>query len=398
MTPEPAFESLRQDAIEVLRHCSHPMGLEGSGRSNGYHQIWARDSMITLLGASGVDDSTIQAALLASLTTLQGHQSAAGAIPNHVDVATGEPNFRAYADGGLWYVIGSTILQPDFQAIERVLAWYQCQDVDATGLISIQEASDWEDLFCTRGKGLYVNCLYVIALRKATEIADRAGAAREAAVYRQRADAAQSAVNRILWYPGDGQMLRHIEHSFSTPGAHDSLARKRWIPQKRMLVEDRYYLPYVSFREAGEWFDSLGNLLAVLSGVADAEQSALILDFIDRYGLALHPIKAIFPPVEPGAPDWRDYYGTLNRPHQYHNGGIWPFIGGFYVAALVKAGRYDTAQTALMRLAELNRSSNFCECFHGETAEPTGFFEQAWSAGMYLYAAQCVAAKRVLLL
>jgi GH15 family glucan-1,4-alpha-glucosidase len=374
------------------------MGLQASGRPRGYHQIWARDSMIALLGASQVDDPTIHTALLASLVNLERHQSVAGAIPNNVDIATGKPSFRAYADGGLWYVIGSTILRPDYQTIQRVLAWYQYQDVDASGLISIQEASDWEDLFCTRGQGLYVNCLHVMALEKAAEVADTRGAAREAAVYRDSADTVRSAINRILWYQGDGQLLRNIEHTFTTPGLQTNLGLQRWIPQKRILLNERYYLPFVSFREAGEWFDSLGNLMAILSGVADAEQSALILDFIDRHALALHPMKAIYPPVEPNTPDWRDYYGTMNLPHHYHNGGIWPFIGGFYVAALVKAGRYDDAQAALVRLAELNRSSNFCECLHGETVEPIGVFEQAWSAGMYLYAAKCVAAKRVLLI
>ncbi len=27
--------------------------------------------------------------------------------------------------------------------------------------------------------------------------------------------------------------------------------------------------------------------------------------------------------------DWRNYYGSLNTPHQYHNGGVWPFLGWF---------------------------------------------------------------------
>jgi len=398
MTPEPIVESQRRQAIEVLRHSSCEVGLQASGLSHGYHQIWARDSMIALLGASQAGDPAVHAALLASLTNLERHQSAAGAIPNHVDVASGKPNFRAYADGGLWYVIGSTILRPNYKAIRRVLAWYECQDVDASGLLSIQEASDWEDLFCTRGQGLYVNCLYVMALRNAAEIADLEGAVPDAAAYRRRAEAARSAINRILWYHGDGQLLRHIEHTFSTPGSHDTLGRKRWIPEKRSLVHERYYLPYVSFREAGEWFDSLGNLLAILSGVAGAKEAGLIFDFIERHGLALHPMKALYPPVEPGAPDWRNYYGTLNQPHHYHNGGIWPFIGGFYVAALVRAERYGEAQSALVRLAELNRRTNFCEWCHGETAEPMGVYEQAWSAGMYLYAAGCVEAKKVLLI
>ena len=43
-------------------------------------------------------------------------------------------------------------------------------------------------------------------------------------------------------------------------------------------------------------------------------------------------------PLQPGDKDWRDYYRVrnLNLPHHYHNGGAWPFIGGFYVAVIRK--------------------------------------------------------------
>ena len=337
---DPLVESQRRRAVEVLRRCSRPAGLMASGGSLGHHQVWARDSMISLLGARLVEDPEIQGALLASLDNLRRHLSPAGLSPNHVDVATGRPNYRAYADGGLWYVIGSSLMRPDYAAIRRVLRWYQCQDVDAAGLISIQEASDWQDLFCTHGKALYVNCLHVMALTRAASIAEARGHQRQA-FYRSHAEEARSAINQHLWYAGDGQMIRHIAHSFSTPNPErDSLGRPRWTPRKRILVDVSYYLPYLGFREVGEWFDSLGNLLAILAGAADAQQTARILDFIEGRGLALHPVQAIDPPVQPGEPHWRECYGTLNVPHQYHNGGIWPFIGGFYVAALVQAGRH----------------------------------------------------------
>ncbi len=358
----------------------------------GHHQVWTRDSMIALLGASLVDDPVVLASLRATLQTLARHQSVAGSIPNNVDLASNKANFRAYADGGLWFVIGSSILQPDFRAVQRVLRWYECQDVDGSGLLSIQEASDWQDLFCVRGKALYVNCLHVAALRRASEMAESRGQRRQAARYRNRAQAARDAINLRLWYAGDGDLFRHIGDSFSTENANcDSLGRPRWIPEKRILREAQYYLPYVSFREPGEWFDTLGNLLAILCGVADEFQSGRILDFIEANGIGAHPCQSIYPAVLPGTPEWRDYYGTLNLPNRYHNGGIWPFIGGFYVAALVKARRYREAEAAYSRLAQLNRESDFCEWLDGRTLEPSGVRKQAWSAGMYLYASECLA-------
>lgn len=386
-------------AVQALRNCAHPAGLNASAYGSGHQQVWARDSMISLLGGALVADRTVQSALEASIETLERHQAPSGCIPSNVDPVTGRPNFRAYADSGLWFVIGSSILSPRLDAVRRVLRWYECQDVDQSGLISMQEASDWQDLFCTRGKGLYVNCLYVLALQKAAAMARSAGDEAVAAGWLEQSRKVSQKIHRLFWYAPDRGMRRHIEHSFSTDNIeHDSLGRRRWIPTRRVLPDEEYYLPYLGFREVGEWFDSLGNLLAILSGVAGEDETARILDLMDRYNIAGEPVKAIYPAVQPGEPDWRDYYGSLNLPHHYHNGGIWPFIGGFYVAALVKAGRLLQAEAALERLAHLNAAGDFNEWHHGQTVQPMGVAGQAWSAGMYLFACECVRRRSVPLL
>jgi glycogen debranching enzyme len=383
-------------AIDSIRRCCTPWGLKASGDQVGHHQIWARDAMIAALGARLVENDEIQRSLRASVTLLGKHQGVAGAIPNNVDCATLRPNFRAYADGGLWWIIGSSLLAPDPATVRAVLDWYECQDVDQSGLLSMQESSDWQDLFCTRGKGLYLNCLYVLALRSAAKIL-QSSSPEESRRCLSRAEKAADAVNAWFWYAGDGDLLRHISHTFSTesPGVRDSLGRKRWIPEKRALVKESYYLPYLGFRAVGEWFDSLGNLLAILAGIADGQRAAIILDFILRHSVDLWPIRSLTPAVQPGDSDWRDYYGTLNEPHHYHNGGVWPFIGGFYVAALVAAGDHRKATIVLKKLAELNKVGGFNEWHHGESGEPLGVKDQAWSAGMYLFAYECVRRGRV---
>ncbi|HTS61431.1 MAG TPA: glycoside hydrolase 100 family protein [Candidatus Acidoferrales bacterium] len=392
------IDSVSRDAIEALRRCCTPQGLKASGRSVGHHQIWARDSIIASLGARLANDGGIQAALRAGLRTLRDCQVSNGAIPNNVDCATLHPNFRAYADGGLWWIIGSALLEPDPATVRAILRWYECQDVDQSGLLSMQESSDWQDLFCTRGKGLYLNCLYVLALRAAAELFESSDPA-ESRRCLFLAGRAADAVNRWFWYAGDGNLLRHISHTFSTEsqGAEDSLGRKRWFPEKRCLAGESYYLPYLGFRAAGEWFDSLGNLLAILAGIADSQRTAGILSFFTRHALDLWPVRSLTPVVQPGDPDWRDYYGSLNAPYCYHNGGVWPFIGGFYVAALTAAGCRHEAAEALQRLAELNRRGEFNEWHHGESGEPMGVRDQAWSAGMYLVAWDSVRRGRVAL-
>jgi hypothetical protein len=385
-------DEIYKRAVRSLRTCCHSRGLKASGRKHGHHQVWARDSMIALLGGSMTEDRQIHDALLASVDVLRAHQSLSGCIPNNVDAETGKPNFRAYADAGLWWIIGSSIAAPDLGTCSRILAWYDCQDVDQTGLISMQESADWQDLFCTRGKGLYMNCLYVLALESAARVAKACDAPEFASLYSGRAALVRSRVDAYHWYRGDGDMLRHIAHTFSSESKkdQDSLGRRRYLPKKRLLLDEHYYLPYLGFRAAGEWFDSLGHMTAILAGVADDAQASHIFGFVDRSDMARLPMRALFPPVLEGDPDWRDYYGMLNLPDHYHNGGVWPFIGGFYVAALVRTGHMRQAADALTRLARLNEAGEFNEWHHGATGEPMGVRDQAWSAGMFVYAYECV--------
>ena len=346
--------------------------------------------MIACLGGVLCQDAIIRDALLKSAATLRENQAANGCIPNNVNPETGRPNFRAYADGGLWWILGSSLLEPDPQTNRSVLRWYECQDVDQSGLISMQESADWQDLFCTRGKGLYLNCLYVLALEAAARLGESTA--------RTRANTVRAAINKYFWYAGDGNMLPSVAHTFSTETSEDqdSLGRKRWLPKKHVLIDEEYYLPYLAFRTPGEWFDMLGHLLAILSGVATGERANAVLTFMERNAMAERPAMALFPPVAPGDTDWRPYYGMLNAPYHYHNGGLWPFIGGFYVAALVHVSRFEVARDALQRLAQLNQEGGFNEWHHGQTGEPMGVQDQAWSAAMYLYAYHCVQEQRAI--
>jgi len=104
-----------------------------------------------------------------------------------------------------------------------------------------------------------------------------------------------------------------------------------------------------------------------------------------------------FPYINPDDPDWHPRYEQFNNPGEYHNGGIWPFICGFYVAALVAAKRYTLAREKLLILThcvQLSVSDNvefgFNEWIKAQDGKPMGQDWQTWSAALYLYAAQCV--------
>src|SRR5690606_10625705 len=110
----------------------------------------------------------------------------------------------------------------------------------------------------------------------------------------------------------------------------------------------------------------------------------------DRY-----PIRAVTNPIGPDHELWRGYMSRhqQNHPHQYHNGGLWPFIGGFWSMALAILGKKELARHELARLAEVNAQDDwrFTEWFHGQNLAPMGMAGQSWNAAAFLMARQAIA-------
>jgi len=98
--------------------------------------------------------------------------------------------------------------------------------------------------------------------------------------------------------------------------------------------------------------DVLGNLLAYLVNLLDVTRARTALRFM--WGVGVNqpwPVANLYPVVQAGDPDWRAYYtvNLLNLPHHYHNGGIWPFVGGMWVRFLHRLGFHDIACRELVR-------------------------------------------------
>ncbi|MFN3532732.1 MAG: glycoside hydrolase 100 family protein, partial [Candidatus Brocadia sp.] len=103
-----------------------------------------------------------------------------------------------------------------------------------------------------------------------------------------------------------------------------------------------------------------------------------------------YPVKVVLDPIQENSPFWRPYMRRhkQNLPYQYHNGGIWPFVGGFWVMLLAKLGRKGLAWKELERFASANKVNNweFNEWLHGMTGKPRGMAGQSWNAAMFILA------------
>lgn len=366
-----------------------------------YPQVWVRDAVITGLGLAAIGDEAGRRLLRRSMESAGRMQSRLGRIPNHVYAPdpdaelVADTMFAGAVDASLWYIVAQYVLGDETDAatdetVTRAYRWLEHQDVNECGLLEVHESMDWADLFANRYNSLLPNVLWYAANRCMAAIARRNG--RDGDEFDTRAEGIRFRINQLLWVGPEVQR--------DTTWIHENRLEWEYPTQlvDTVLGHRPYYLPYMAFREFGDRFDTLGNLLAILFGVADSSQADRILDYARGVGLdEPWPVKACWPPITEADKDWREYYRlyNLNYPHQYHNGGAWPFLGGFYVAALVAAKRPDEAETALLRLALMNREGRdqeweFNEWFHGLSGRPMGHQRQSWSAGMFLYAAEAV--------
>jgi glycogen debranching enzyme len=402
------IQAARSEAMAVIRSNQTPAGLRAG--NSAYPEVWARDAVISCLGLVAAGVPTGLDLLRNSLKSLETWQSPLGRIPNHVIRAGPEAKLQAdtmfagAVDSSLWFIIGYCVLaqavgdaeevRQHWDSLNKAYCWLEYQDSNECGLLEVHESMDWADLLANHYNSLLPNILWYWANKSMAQMA-RVISARDAQFSGRAADI-RFKINQLLWVGPE------IERDYAWTEAH----RAEWLFSQRLvdaaLVARPYYLPYMAFRDYGDRFDSLGNLLAVIFGVADERQSASILDYIVEAGVAEPwPVKAFWPVISPGEKDWREYYRqyNLNLPHQYHNGGAWPFLGGFYVAALVKVGRFSRAKEQLVRLAEMNRASrtesewDFNEWFHGLSGRPMGHSRQSWSAGMFLFAYAAVASR-----
>lgn len=398
------LQEAHEQAVMVLQRCATDKGFRASGLAAGYPQIWARDNAVTALGAAVTGDSGLLDVVKASLVTLGQYQSRNGLIPLNVNPESGYVSTEnaGALDANLWYILlhylywqmsdDQAFLQQSWPCITRAIIWLEYQDMNQCGLLETPEAGNWMDLIAVRYNVLYDVILYYAAVLAYQELHKQLPP--NTPCHELAIDAAgiHERINLLFWVDRCWVAEHFAEHLEKL-----KVMRLEWYMLYHNIgtISSRpYYLPWVAFREYGHWCDSLGNCLAILTGVADGHRREHILRYLYQVGAAEpYPTKAIHPPIYPGEGDWRDYYRSrnLNLPHQYHNGGIWPMVGGFHVAALVKHGWYTEAERLLVSLARANKQGvgqkwEFNEWLHGESGHPMGFGQQAWSAAMYLNA------------
>ncbi len=372
------IEEAKNAAIEVLLHNAHGP-FHGLPRTAGwgYPEPYTRDLMLSILGIAVSGNRKLLNSMRKVLETLAKNQTEHGHIPSLVH----DKDDRGASDTTPLFLLAVGIFrkvtgETDFlkDATEKSLLWMEYQSPSDRYLVAQQPTSDWRDEQWMTGYGLYVNTLVYSYLKLLGQ--------------NERADHVHRAMDRFTFA---GAAL----HSHVPAG---------------LVVKHKPWFAYWSYKiYSSERFDLLGNSIAILCGLASRSRADQMVSWIEeecadmrkRGELAVDLPPNFFPFIKPEDTDWLPRYALFNNPGDYHNGGIWPFICGFYIAALVAAKRYSLAAEKLVVLTQSIKISatgtvkfGFNEWIKAQDGKPMGQDWQTWSAALYLYAAKCVEEKR----
>ncbi|AXP79515.1 Mannosylfructose-phosphate phosphatase [Mariniflexile rhizosphaerae] len=389
-------------AIEALRKNITPLGFSAcsmkdnvpNGTDENYHSVWARDGAITVIGSLPLlHDKEIHKCQRQTLLTLMEHISRSGQIPSNVRIKDNVPDYSGVGgicsiDSGLWVVIAFfeyvnvtkdiAFLRDHVSDIKETMRWLGAHDGNNDALLEIPEAGDWTDLFGRSYNILYDEILWYRANVCFGRMLEMLGDYEQAGEYIRWSQVIKKEILQNFW-PSTQQKLFQ---SFS------------FAERQFSLGDTTYLIAQVTPFDFSWRCDILGNVLAFLHGTIDADKAHQTLRFMLGVGVnEPFPVANVYPVVSPGDPDWRPYYtvNLLNLPNHYHNGGIWPFVGGFWVKFINKLGLKEMAIAELHKLALINKEGvneawEFTEWAHGITGKPMGKSYQAWSAAQYISA------------
>lgn len=376
-----------------------PRGMVGAGAGAtilaGYPWFadWGRDAMISLPGlllATGRREDAL-AALRVFAGRLRG-----GLVLNCFDDRTAEPQYNA-ADSTFWFLRAACLWAesgPDRRLPDDVLR--ACLEiVDAVqsgtdfgigvdpgdGLVFAGDMTTqltWMDAKadgtpCTPryGKAVEINALWADALHRLASLLPPAMSVRAEAM-RSAARLAQASMREKFWRPALGRLADCLRPDVPGVGA----AASAWTP-----VDD--VRPNMLVAAALEH-----------SGLTTEQRRAVTET---ARGSLLTPVG--LRTLAPGSPGYRPRYeGPMReRDWAYHNGTVWPWLLGFYVEALLRAGEFSPGACAEARGV---LTTAFRACFAGacpgsvaevydadEPRRPDGCPAQAWSVAELLRAA-----------
>jgi hypothetical protein len=397
-------------AVAILHACCSPEGFLASPTVNqNYHRVWGRDGTILSLAALLTGDPELIDTARRTFETLAAHQGPHGEIPSNVDPGAGRISYggtTGRVDADLWFIIGCGeywqaskdhgFLEHMLPVLEKVRFLLGAWEFNNRGLIYIPLTGDWADEYLHNGYVLYDQLLYLQAQRTLARLHAAVHGTRDHTLI-ERISHLRHLIRANYWFDHgavpDDSYHEVLYHKGQQAASH--CAERHWM---------------ASFAPSGYSYrlDSFANVLASLFDVADEAQRSKVDRFFTEEVLneELPLLPAFHPVIQPLDQDWEELqvmfsYTFKNKPYEFHNGGLWPMLSGFYTADLARRGQIREATRQLESVHRANalvmegEPWGFPEYVNGQSLTPGGTRRQGWSAAAAIIGQQTLAGDRL---
>jgi len=379
------FIDLRNKALNVLHKATCERGilaLPNETTVENYTRIWARDSIMAGLVGLDYGDSIIIDGLKKSLDTLKNQQTPQGIIPSNVSIDdTPTVSYGGTAgrvDATLWYIIGALkyisftkddhFRKAHIWHIEKALQVCIVWEFNNKNLIYTPLSGNWADEYPIHGYTLYDNCLRLWGLELYTQIIKGSKA------YLDKANEVRNAIKDNFRLSINNKATKY----------HELLYNREIVKG-----EKPYFIAGFNPSRYYTMFDAGGNGLALSLGLLDEDSLPKFISYLelifDRININLAP--AFWPIIDEKDDLYQDLksnfaYTFKNKPHHFHNGGIWPIMNGWLAKGLSRYNEHsiiNKMKNAYLQVA-IKENFRFSEYISSDSHRPRGKSPLCYSA------------------
>lgn len=364
---ESTFKEAYLRSIELLKGLvagpknNHLGFFASSFNKDNYKRLFARDAFWICMASILSEDKALLQSCRESIRTLAKYQRKDGAVPSNVsrdgEVSYGIINPRV--DPTTLYIIVCSrfakryprekVEKEFFSSVEKAVRYLEKSwEADEYKLLYIPRSGNWADEYLQKGFVLYDEVLWYLALKEFSDMLLLLGDKRHL-LYWRKAEGVKAAIQEKFWVKNlpkkdviservfrkiDAEKSGYFIHFFDAPSSKET-----------------------GFQNPYGIFDAFGNILAILAEIVTPDRLKEITNFIDQISVNKYPlIPAHYPlfPEETFRSSKLHQYRFKQFVGHYHNGGLWAWYTGPYVAGLIKNGERKKAKIFLKGIMKAN--------------------------------------------
>ncbi len=347
----------------LLREACTDWGIPASlNATENYGGIFTRDAVMAGIVGILLEDEVIINGLVNTIKHLRELQGAQGQVPSNFHVKDGKVEKVSFGtlspkiDSCTWYMIGTGLLikegfikREDYeQSIEKVIHLLDGIEFNGKNLVYVPKGGNWADEYVYEGYILYDQALRTWGLALLADIYGK-----------EEWHAKARAIKKTILASYENDSTPYYNSSFFPGG-----------------VFDKFDLPAHTI---------LGIILNKQEGTYDKT-----LNWVHESFLQQHKLPPVFHPIiDQEDPDWdtlHNYhlYRFKNKPHHFHNGGIWWIWLGWLAVSLSlwnKTAALDQlVDEAFKFLDEHEADFDFEEYISADDYQPNGTKKLAFTA------------------